>query len=298
MGNIKISKLNPILFHHSTDEKFTVDRVPDHEERRGYCQKYYHGDTPYIQVLTDDLTSVMSMALIDNDGTVYKSWLLWFSGLMYDGYYVYHWYNYLPFANVAPEGMYFLRLYVNDMKGDSLFYSEPIYLSANTGKDGMVRVIYSHDENDFYRRFTGNVNPSVLWVEGGVKSDGETPGGKFDMFQDIDYNSVLLHSAPYLVEKWTFGDGGGIPNWLGDKLNRIFGLSDVTLNGVAYSRNEGAKLSRVGDNDYPLAAFEIDLVKSDNPMTDDYLTEPTPLTVDTTEITCDNTLITSDQTQY
>jgi hypothetical protein len=140
--------------------------------------------------------------------------------------------------------------------------------------------------------------PSMIRLEGGLKSDGVTPGGKFDMFQDIEYQSTVLRSTAYNVEKWTFGDGAGIPNWLADKLNRIFGLTSVKINQVEYSRNEGAKMSRSGDADYPLAGWEVELVKSDNPATDQYTTELQSLTVDTTGITVDSTSITSDQTTY
>jgi hypothetical protein len=214
----------------------------------------------------------------------------------FEDYHIYAFVHSLPFSNIAPEGVYFLRLTIVDSSGSATLYSEPIYLCSSFANT--VKLIYSHDENDFDYQFTSsNIYPSMLRVEGGMKSDGLAPGGKYTMFQDQDYNSVMLNSQPYNVEKWTFGPSYGMPNHMADLLNRIFALSDVTIDGVAYSRNEGAKLERAGDTEYPLAGWSIDLVKTENPYSYAFQTAAIPLTADTIDYTADNALLTADQTE-
>ena len=293
MGTFKISLLSPIRFHNAATDDFAYNKIPSFEYSRGYCQQYRFGDRPYIQIISASVAT-MSMQLVTNEGTVIKGWTVGDSGRSYRGLKVYHWANYFPLTGAA-EGVYFLKLSISDSSGILTMYSEPIYLSS-TSPD-TVAVTYSHDENDFDRVFTGsNVMQHLMRIEAGMKSDGLAPGGKFTMFADLNYQSVMLQSQPYNVEKWTFGPGEGIPNHLADIINRIFGLSTVKIDGVQYSRNEGAKIERTGVNEYPLAGWSLDLIKSDNPYSYESSTALEALTVDSTTITVDSTLITSDQT--
>lgn len=292
MGTHKISLVSPIRFHNAATDDFFYNKIPAWEYSKGYCQKYRHGDRPYIQVVSSTVATC-TMSLITNEGTVIGSWPVGDSGRTYRGDRVYHWINYFPLG--GSDGIYFLKLVISDSHGSLTMYSEPIELSSDSPDTVAIR--YSHDENDFDRVFVGsNVMQSLLRIEAGVKTDGFAPGGKFTMFADLNYNSVILQSQPYNVEKWTFGPSEGIPNYMADIINRIFGLSTVEIDGVQYSRNEGAKIERSGVNEYPLAGWSLDLIKSENPYSYEASTTLAALTVDTTQITVDSTLITSDQT--
>lgn len=292
MGSFKISSLSPIRFHQAGRGDFVYNLIPSFEHERGYCQKYFHGDIPYIQVIAGAAASI-TMQMINNAGTVFASWSVGDSGVLLCGEKVYHWDGSIPDASTTPEGVYFLKMSISDSEGNTILYSEPLFITASYSNT--VAIIYTHDENDFDRKFTGDaVLPSMLRIEGGMKSDGFAPGGKFKMFQDIDYNTEILNSSPLDVEKWTFGPSEGAPNHIGGLLNRIFGLSNVTIDGVQYSRNEGAKLERAGDSDYPLAGWAIELVKSDNPYSETFQTSFNELTCDNIIVTCDTELISCD----
>jgi len=295
----KLSYLNPIRFHQSGIGDFAYNEIPAHEFQRGYNQVYFHGDRPWIQVLSATPFAAMFMKLIDNEGTVYKTWQFYRSGYSYGAWFTFDWVGVFPPASVAPAGVYFLKLEIQDAGGSLVFYSEPISLVAS--QDETLKIVYTHDLNEFDTYFTiGTGVNFLLRVEGGVKSEGLQPGGKFTMFQDLDYQSLILQAQPYNVEKFTFGPSAGIPNHLADKLNRIFSLSSVTINGTAYTRNEGAKMERNGETDYPLAGWSLELVKTANPYSDAF-SEYTPksaFTADNTLKTADTTLYTADQTEY
>lgn len=296
MSAFYIPALSPIRFHQYGVGDFAYNEIPYFEYQRGYCQKYTHGDRPYIQVVSDTYSANIVMQLVDNSGTVFKSWGVGQSYRSYRGLCVYHWIGYFPLSSVAPVGVYFLKMTIEDLNGQTVLYSEPIYLTDDTSK--LVTISYTHDENDFDRVFVGNnVVPSILRIEGGMKSEGLQPGGKFTMFQDQDYNSVVLQSQPYNVEKWTFGPSEGVPNHIADLINRIFGLSNVTIDGVQYSRNEGSKLERTGETEYPLAGWSLDLIKSLNPYSAEFATSAAAFTADNTSITADSNLQTADQTE-
>ena len=245
----------------------------------------------------------MYMRLVDIYGVVKKSWVVGYSGYSYGTplQYVYQWANPLPYSSQIDEGVYFLRLDIYDWQGTLSFYSEPIRLSI-LAPVNTIKLVYKHDQNDFDTIFIGSnvLGEFFMRIEGGMKSDGFQPGGKFTMFQDQDYNSIVLQSQPTLIEKFTFGPSVGTANWMGDKINRIFGLSTVTIDGTQYVRNEAAKLERNGEVNYPLAGWTLELIKSDNPYSEtfDYHENyPEPLTCDRTDITCDSTVVTSDMTE-
>ncbi len=59
------------------------------------------------------------------------------------------------------------------------------------------------------------------------------------------------------------GNGGFIPDWAFKKLNNIFTLDVIRMDGVLYTANQGASIERQYIPDYPLFSGEIDLVEGD-----------------------------------
>jgi hypothetical protein len=295
MNKYKFPYLNPIRFHQVNIGDFAYNQIPSFEYKRGYNQVYFHTDLPYIQILSEVSNPFMKIEMLDVYGTVKWTWWPSNSGMTYDGWFVWHWISYFPYAIQTPSGIYVLKITISDSDGTKLFYSEPINLVDS--QENTLKLVYTHDQNEFDIRFLNTPFSFMMRVEGGVKSDGIAPGGKFTMFQDLDYQSVMLQSQPFNVEKYTFGDSYGIPNWMADKINRIFGLTTVKINDIQYSRNEGAKIERVGDSDYPLAGWTIDLVKTANPYSEQFEFASTlPFTADTDNYTADSTNQTADQT--
>lgn len=293
MNQYKLPFLNPIRFHQIGIGDFAYNNIPSFEYKRGYNQIYHFGDRPYIQILSTAINPFMKMDLIDLNGNISWTWLPWNTSIAYGSYFLSVWHNYFP--DTIAEGIYFLKLEISDADGSIFFYSEPINLL--TTSEDTVRIEYTHDQNEFDSIFVSLDNPSYLMpfmlrIEGGMKSEGLLPGGKYTMFQDQDYQSIVLQSQPYNVEKFVFGPPYGMPNHLADKINRIFGLSNVKINGIGYSRNEGAKLERNGEPGYPLAGWSLDLVKSLNPYSESFEVAPViPFLCNNEDILCSNETI-------
>ena len=259
MSIIKISALNPIQFHQYGVGDFAYNLVPSIEFQKGYNQVYFAGDRPGIQLLSD-MNVDLQIQVVDINDTLIDTWHFDLLQTTYGAYNVYQCNDILP----STPGIYFIKIVVSHNDELVTFYNEPINLVASA--DNVLSIEYTHDQNEFDVLFLeANVFNFFLRIEGGIRSEGLAPGGKFTMFQDLDYKSVMLQSQPFNVEKFIFGPGDGVPNWMADKLNRIFGLSTVMINGVQYSRNEGAKMERIGDTGYPLAGWSLDLIKTENP---------------------------------
>lgn len=305
MSVINIPNLNPYRFHKIGSGDFAQNLIPSFESAARYAQKVQPGDLFYMQLQISGGSlwgGVYQPAckLIDNNGnTVHTFQVEQSSGAaVYTG-----WINYYFCENFpsVTDGVYYLKLDCYAPKdpngfdyGQFNFLSEPLYIK--TSHENTCLINYRLTYNDFDCIFTDEVARMTLRVEGGVRSEGFQPGGKYQMFSDMDYEPVMLQATPYNVYKFTFGPGNGVPNWLADRLNRIFSCDDITIDGIAYLRNEGAKLEANREGGYPHAGWSIELLKVDAEHSEgfdlDYLTADSTLyTADSTTVTTDKTLI-------
>ncbi len=106
-------------------------------------------------------------------------------------------------------------------------------------------------------------------------------------FRDYDYDRSLLSGEPYTTYGLSIGGIGGVPTWVGQKLNQIFALSEVFI-GEANNRTEyviadGESVKRVDASaKNPLYQFAVKLERPD----DGVIQIPTDIiTVDPSEIT-------------
>jgi len=301
---VKIPSLNSLRFHKVGTGDFWQNSIPFMEAQNArYCQKMSVGDLFVLQISIKDYdlhTGVYKPVcqLVDDEGTVVQSFAVKQPvTIPYIGAY-YHLYFSDNLDNHA-DGVYYCKLTVyypiNEDLGDwasMVFYSEPIYIRTHTNT---VVIRYGHTTNDFDCIFTDAPVPDfALRIEGGIKSEGFTPGGKFQVFTDLDYEPVMLQGNAWTVYKWTFGPGEGMPNYMADKLNRLFACDTVTIDGVGWMRNEGAKLEPTREQGYPSAGWSIELLKVESETSEGF--DLDPFTVDIDTVTSDSTLITCDKT--
>lgn len=302
MSVIKIPALNPFRFHKVGVGDFTQNQIPFMEDQSPrYCQKMQPGDLFYIQFLIQgaDLSGGVycpQCTLIDNYGNTAHTFQVngTSQAAVYTGYNAY---NVAENIGTISDGVYFVKLLCYAPKDPNglnyatmVFYSEPIYIKST--HDNTVLINYRLTYNDFDCIFTDDLAYFNLRVEGGVKSEGFSPGGKFQMFTDLDYQPVMLQSTPYNVYKWLFGPGYGLPNWMGDKLNRVFACDDILIDGVSWLRNEGAKLEANRESGYPFSGWAIELIKVEKEHSQGF--DYDYLTFDSDTITFDSDLVTFD----
>jgi hypothetical protein len=266
-----------------------------------YLQKYQFGDLFYIQFLIQGASLAGGIysptcQLIDINGTVIYSFQVegTSGAAVYTGYSAYNVAENIP---TITAGIYIVKLVCYAPKDPAgfdyaqmSFYSEPIHIAAT--HENTVLIEYRLTYNDFDCIFTDELAAFNFRVEGGIKTEGFTPGGKFQIFTDLDYEPVMLQSSPYNVYKFQFGPGSGLPNWIGDKLNRIFACDTISINKVGYLRNDGSKLEATREAGYPFSGWSIELLKVTKEHSEDY--DLDYLTFDSELITWDSEIITFD----
>lgn len=306
MSVIKIPALNPFRFHKVGAGDFTQNLIPFMEDQNPrYLQKYQFGDLFYLQFLIQGASLaggvyVPVCQLIDVNGVVAHTFQVegTSTAATYTGYSSYNVVENFP---TITEGIYYVKLLCYAPKDPNgfdyatmTFYSEPIHLAAE--HENTVLIEYRLTYNDFDCIFTDELARFNFRIEGGVRSDGFTPGGKYQIFSDLDYEPVMLQSSPYNVYKWSFGPGYGVPNWIADRLNRIFACDEVTIDTVAWMRQDGSKLEATREAGYPFGGWTLELIKVEKEHSDefdyDYLTfDSEDVTFDDEDITWDTEII-------
>lgn len=268
---IKIPYLNPLQFRPYPSGKFACNLIPEHEEKRAYYQKFQDGDTLKIQVLfLHDGYGWATYRVVDYDGnTAYQSYGIDDFGLL-NGYVVWGNDPKDPILDQIDYGIYCIEISVEITSELTAKYRSE-YFDYQAVHDNTVMIEYSHNGNEtdlvcIYGEFLDRQRYFQLRVEGGVPSDGFSPASKDTYYIDQPRNVVLLNSIPFNVFKFTFGDAAGMPNWVADKLNRIFGLSFIEIGGKQYVKNDGAKLEATREKGYPFAAWQIEMVEIITPL--------------------------------
>ena len=266
-GTLYVPELNPIRFHRYGIGAFWENMIPtpDYQGLR-YCQKYVMGDIIYLQFLASfNLAISGTITLIDNNSVVQQTFTI-YTGTAYGGLNTYYIKSTFP---LIAAGIYFIKILVPFADGSITMYSEPIHLAGSHADTLMLN--YRHAHTIFDCLFGGVNLPSFyLRVEGGVKSDGFAPGGKFEMYNDLDQRPVMLQTQPFNLYKLLFGNSYGLPNYMADKINRAFALDYTYINNIQYMRNEGAKLEPAYDGNNPLTSWALECRKVENPYSEKF----------------------------
>lgn len=259
-----IPALNPIRLIRAGHKYFSLfnESIPFHEEAVCYYQKFSRYDILAFQACINKNTYNDFFArLIDQTGrvalTITGEEIIPSGGNR----------SYVEFRSAltgVDEGVYYLEVFFE--KGELYsVVSEPILIKDQ--HPDTILIEFGHRENDFDMYFMGG-RKFWLRVEGGFPSSGFTPGAKDTVYRNQEHDTVLLNSTPYSVQKIQFGSGSGIPNWVADKINRIFSCSSTKINGVSWVKNEGAKMEAARESSYPLAGWTLELIDTSNRYSD------------------------------
>lgn len=133
--------------------------------------------------------------------------------------------------------------------------SEPISVKASWPNTMLIK--YRHVYNDF----------GVLWKTGLTMSfrceSSISNKPKFETertaYVNQTQNVSTLWSSPYRVYDLLIGEAPGVAPWVGDLLNRIFGMTDVIIENRRYQRIVGAKLEERSGDGYPLCGYKLEI---------------------------------------
>jgi hypothetical protein len=113
---------------------------------------------------------------------------------------------------------------------------------------GTVLLSYTHRKNEYDTMFfnsDGTRKTFNFRVEGGIYPGDKTQHVENEVFRDQRFNPHQTSAMAYEVSVLTTGASDGVPQWVGNKINNIFLLSDVEVDGIRSVRNESAAVELI-----------------------------------------------------
>ena len=169
-------------------------------------------------------------------------------------------YNVLIGPVFTTEDTSFTTFFASDPAGDPVLSTD--FCVCTDRLDDTVLLKYTNSLNDFdtifdeYDLFTLRVPGVFLPQE--HKFENET-----ESFRDQRCILRLLSGYAYETKILTVGGSFGVPNWVARKLNLIFCLDNVTIDGSGIVRSDGSSPEiTLIHNDYPLYIYKITLEAS------------------------------------
>lgn len=164
--------------------------------------------------------------------------------------------------SIDKEGVYMFHLTDDDIEAYSYFHVKKEDELQNT-----VLISYTQEINDFDTIFIDEEGIQKTFnfrIEGGFYPGDKTQAVENEIFRDQRFAPYQLSADTYEVSVLTIGTKKGVPQWVGNKINNIFKLPDVLVNGISTTRSESSipELIKVSDY-YPLYVFKLSIEQSD-----------------------------------
>lgn len=158
--------------------------------------------------------------------------------------------------NDIPEGIYYLKLN-SGFPQSATHLSE--YMHIKPAHTGTVLLNYTHNRNDFNIPFeAAGVFDYRLF--GGLRNF--EPKSEDVVFIDQPANLTLLDSRAHDIETLVLGEYVGSPDYVASFVRHVFRCNEVRIDGVQYSRNEGAQLEPTREDNYGLYGWSLEVRKT------------------------------------
>ncbi len=259
---LNIPFLNPIKFVPNTltpgahfDDKWMYEQIKSFETKVNYYQKWQVGDNTPVQV---------ESTILPDDLKIYDC-----SGVV----------KLIAFAKTADgldlgTNIYEAVVNLDDLPANKVYYgyikasyggvsfeaiSEPIRLQ--TLWPGTLNFAYKNSVNNYGVAFTTGIEFNFR-CEAGIM-DFNPDADNSDYIDQI-HNVEQLAGTPYRTFKLYIGDEKGVAPWVLDLLNRVFVCDHVEIEGMLYSKNDGAKWEINRVKPWPLYGGSLEIIPSKN----------------------------------
>lgn len=162
----------------------------------------------------------------------------------------------LDLSTFAP-GYYYREIHIGS--GPFVLVSNPFRIAETT--PGTLYLEYSHFEKYGGIYFQSPITMTLRVPA--VLDYNDTPS-KDTIYEDEPLSETLLKSTPYRIWDFKLGGSRGVPPWLADKVKRIFGCSELRIDGRYYTKQEGNKWDRTEQENYPMHGWKIQLREAFN----------------------------------
>lgn len=243
------SKYNNIPF----DAGLLKEQFKQWENSSNYAQKWQFEDKTAFQVSSN--ANTVSLYLVDCNGRIFKTYpapnvtvgnTINVKGVDYTTF-ANTWQ--VEFSNIN-EGIYYLYCVMEypigmDTHSIEYYISEPISLA--TKHVNTLLFEYTHPRNQYETIFVNgsgtNTTTFSLRAEGMVESIDQKSSDT--QYNDQDYDAVMLNAYPYRTFQLNMGHVSGLAPWVWDKLNVILGLKSIAIEGIYYTKDDGAQWSKI-----------------------------------------------------
>lgn len=245
-----LTAFDPSFNFRTTDQDFFYRTLKYYEDKNGYCQPYQQSDTIRIQWLSEysTLAQYQYARLLDQYGNVYTlktvtvvkesgTYTSEIDGVLLSSLTLYT--VTIKLYDVA-EGKYFLQLDHYDGITHKYVIHEPI--DVKQIHENTVRIDYYNSYNDQSTIYPNLAYIPQLRVHGCfTEMDNQS---KFSVYEDQPLDMEMVSGIAYRLYTLTLGQMAtmGIPEWYSDKLERALLCDNLYIDGIQYTRDEGAKL--------------------------------------------------------
>lgn len=173
----------------------------------------------------------------------------------------------LSLSGINP-GNYYLELKI----GGSSFITEPQQILPSA--KGTILLEYANS------RSVGDLIWETGW-SGALRTEAVLtnfePGNSIVAYKNQRWNPTVLTAKPFRTFKLIVGHNFGVPDYMGDKLNRIFSCDNVYIDGKKFAILDESKIE-VDEKDpqYPLKTFSIAVQEAETLNYDAYAVEEDP----------------------
>lgn len=258
MNSIQIPHVSPIRFvrknisyegYKHFDEFLYEEQILGFQEKIPYQQKWNNSDPilfpvvsnfglPSVKLVDCELKEIVSCSVDAIANNYYKNPDIY--------------YNVGADLTSVPEGIYWFLMEVSG----EFYLSEPQFVSES--HENTILFAYTNNRNEY-----GVVFESTTYFFRCESILSEfVPGSREKVFEDEPANIYTLSSYPFRVFKLIIGDAKGVPDWVADKINRIFSCKTVYLDNKQFARTDGSKMERNGDPLVPTSGWTMEVRES------------------------------------
>jgi hypothetical protein len=131
-----------------------------------------------------------------------------------------------------------------------------------------VLLSYTHRRNAYDAQFVDANGANKYFnfrIEGGIYPGNKVQALDNEVFRDQRFTPHQTAAEAYEVATLIIGTPKGVPQWAGNRVNNVFKLSDVYVDGVKTSRNEGSvpEITQLKPY-YPLYVFKLKIEQPDD----------------------------------
>lgn len=242
------------------DDDWFRNQILSWQVKTNYSEKVQRGDRVYLQILSNVTTAPTLSIYSCKQGNALSTHNYVNSTYQIAGNRVYE-INLTDVFAALESDTYYLVTTAADTDGSQSWITEPIQLADSFPETMLLRYKHYHNKDhvDFERTgatFNMRVESALLDFEPGVNRVG---------YEAQDGNYSLLSAVTFRGFTWVAGGNGKtIPDYMISKLNHVWALSDVWLDGKKFVAQDGAAFEKSTVDKFPKYAAGIDIREAVN----------------------------------